>query len=241
MVADAAGGQPARPSEEGPIEHGGSAAHAAGYIRWLILTGVLKRGSRVPQDDIAADLGLSRIPIREALVALEHEGWITNLRHRGAFVNNVDEQLVRDHYELFGLLYGYAAEQASKSADATFLDRLVALQQSLLETEDYSEANELARAFHATIVSAADKPRLKVLLRSLSSIVPSGNIFAEVPGTLDIERAGQTAIITALQAGAGSMVAQEYARTMRLVADRVVEFFDRNEIFSDSGAAGSND
>ena len=67
---------------------------------------------RVPQDAIAQDLGVSRIPVREALIVLEREGWVTNEMHRGAFINALDEQTVHDHYELFGLIYGFAAKRA---------------------------------------------------------------------------------------------------------------------------------
>ena len=63
---------------------------------------------RVPQDAIAQDLGVSRIPVREALIVLEREGWVTNEMHRGAFINALDEPTVHDHYELFGLIYGFA-------------------------------------------------------------------------------------------------------------------------------------
>src|SRR5262249_27112791 len=47
------------------------------YVRRLIFDGVLKPGQRVPQDAIAQTLGVSRIPVREALIALEREGWTT--------------------------------------------------------------------------------------------------------------------------------------------------------------------
>ncbi len=67
---------------------------------------------RVPQDAIAQELGVSRIPVREALIVLEREGWVTNEMHRGAFINTLDEPTVHDHYELFGLIYGFAAKRA---------------------------------------------------------------------------------------------------------------------------------
>src|SRR5215472_18022247 len=68
------------------------------YVRRLIFDGVLKPGQRVPQDEIAHTLGISRIPVREALIALEREGWVTIEMHRGAFISAIDAQAVRDHY-----------------------------------------------------------------------------------------------------------------------------------------------
>src|SRR6476661_7982405 len=71
--------------------------------------------------EIATALNVSRIPVREAIIALEREGWVTHLVHRGAFVNRVDEDLIRDHYALFGLLYGYAARKVGAAPDVTLL------------------------------------------------------------------------------------------------------------------------
>src|SRR5881227_2727330 len=89
-----------------------SGDEAALLIRRMIFEGELRPGERVPQDDVAAILGISRIPVREALIALEREGWVTIELHRGAFINALDDQAVRDHYELFGLVYGFAARRA---------------------------------------------------------------------------------------------------------------------------------
>src|SRR3982074_3512046 len=85
---------------------------AALYIRRLIFDGELRPGERVPQDEVANALGISRIPIREALIALEREGWGTIEMHRGAYINALDADWVRDNYELFGLIYGFAAQRA---------------------------------------------------------------------------------------------------------------------------------
>ncbi len=51
-----------------------SGEYIASHIRRLIFEGELRPGMRVPQDAIAQDLGVSRIPVREALIVLEREG-----------------------------------------------------------------------------------------------------------------------------------------------------------------------
>ena len=91
---------------------------SAGILRLKLRPKILdlKPGTRVPQDDIARVLGVSRIPVREALIALEREGWVTIEMHRGAFVNALDEQAARDTYELFGLVYGFAVRRANGRA-----------------------------------------------------------------------------------------------------------------------------
>ena len=61
-------------------------------------------GDRVPQDEIAADLGVSRAPVREAVIALDREGL------------GLDENSTRDHYELLGRVYGYGARRTGQRA-----------------------------------------------------------------------------------------------------------------------------
>src|SRR5262245_48670670 len=56
------------------------------YIRERIFTGDYPPYSRIPQDEVAAAVGMSRIPVREALVSLEAEGYVSMPTNRGAFV-----------------------------------------------------------------------------------------------------------------------------------------------------------
>ncbi len=93
------------------------------HIRSLIFNGELRQGDRVGQDDIARQLGVSRIPVREAIIALDREGWLTITPHRGAFVHGLDDDSLRDHYELLGLVYGLAARRAVERATPDALDR----------------------------------------------------------------------------------------------------------------------
>src|SRR5437588_9785167 len=113
-----------------------SGDEAALLIRRMIFDGELRPGERVPQDDVAAMLGISRIPIREALIALEREGWVTIELHRGAFVNALDERAVRDSYDLFGLVYGFAVRRAIERGDDGLGARLAALQKVIERTDD---------------------------------------------------------------------------------------------------------
>ena len=62
----------------------------------LLLTGKLRSGDRVDRNEIAQELGLSRVPIQEAVVQLEHDGVLSTQYHRGAYVERFDESVVRD-------------------------------------------------------------------------------------------------------------------------------------------------
>src|ERR1700683_941692 len=82
------------PASTGAVIRKGSGEQAAAYIRQLIFDGQLREGMRLLQDDVARAVGVSRIPIREEIIALEREGWDTTKLHRGAIVSAFDEQII---------------------------------------------------------------------------------------------------------------------------------------------------
>lgn len=194
------------------------------YIRRLIFDGVLRQGDRVPQDAIAEQLGLSRVPVREALLSLEREGWVTIKPHRGAFIGALDENVVRDHYELYGHVYSFAARRAVQRRSPELLQRLADLQKEIAATDDAREAWRLNLAFHGTIVEMARSPRLQSVLRAMAGIVP-GNFFALVPGSIEVEKRGTAAILRAIQRGNADQVAEKYVATMSQQGDLVVDLF----------------
>lgn len=207
---------------------GGEAA--ALYIRRLIFEGRLRPGERVPQDDIARALRISRIPIREALVVLEQQGWVNVEKNRGAFVSVLDEQAVRDHYELYGLVYGFAARKALERGDATLSEKLGQVAEDFARAQTPEEANHVAIAFHAAVVDAACSPRINVLLRAMSALVP-GNFYTLVPKAMKLQRPGFRGIARAVKRGDGERAAAEYTKMMRRVAREVVVLFRERGLF----------
>src|ERR1700743_1325407 len=83
------------------------------HILNLIVTGKLRSGDRVDRNEIALGLGVSRVPIQEAIVQLKHDGIVSTRYHRGAFVERFDETTVLEHHELDGLLNGIASARAA--------------------------------------------------------------------------------------------------------------------------------
>jgi len=207
-----------------------SGEQIASHIRRMIFEGVLRPGMRVPQDAIAQELGVSRIPVREALIVLEREGWVTIEMHRGAFINALDAQAVRDHYELFGLIYGFAAKRALGRASVDLPDRLADIQKRFARATDPRELQQLSIAFHGSIVDVAASPRINVALRAMSALVP-GNFFAEVPDAAEVEKRGFAAVVRALQSADGDKASAEYVRMMRRVGDKVVQLFQGRGLF----------
>ena len=206
----------------------GSGEQAAAYIRQLVFDGQLQEGMRLPQDEVAKAVGVSRIPIREAIIALEREGWVTTRLHRGTFVNAFDEQVIRDHYELFGLVYGLAARRAAQRAEPQLIERLTELSRLVNTTDDLKRIGELALAFHTTVVEAAHSPRITVVLRAMSALVP-GPFFVLVPSAVESERKGLKAIVRAIAKNDSERAAKEYGKMLNAQAELVVELFHQRQ------------
>jgi DNA-binding GntR family transcriptional regulator len=113
------------------------------YVVNLILTGKLRSGDRLDRNDIADDLGISRVPIQEAVVQLEHDGIVSTQYHRGAFIQRFDADVLREHHELYGVLNGIASARAAAVADPELHTTLRALTAGLRNSRD-------ARSFHET-------------------------------------------------------------------------------------------
>jgi DNA-binding GntR family transcriptional regulator len=208
----------------------GSGEQAVMYIRKLIFDGYLKAGDRVHQDDVAKALGISRIPVREALVALEQQGWVTLEPNRGAFVTPLDEQAVHDHYELYGLIHGFAAKKALERSHSLLAEKLTQLAADFAAASEPREAQETAVAFHLAIVDAARSPRIEVVLRGLSAMVP-GQFFERVPEAMSRQRAGFSEIANAFARDDPDRGAVAYVSMLRDVGNEVVRLFRERGLF----------
>ena len=205
----------ARPRSPG-MDRRSSGELVAEHLRQLIVTGGYRPGERVRQDEIAVDLGVSRIPVREALIALEREGWVTVEPHRGAFVNGLDADFVLDHFELHGAISGLTASRAVERADDRALAEVVAAGRAVAEADghDVVAFNVLVYRFVDALDAAAASPRLSSITRVMANLVP-GNYFAEVPAAVTIQQDHVGRIATALEAHDADAAVEEYAHMLQ--------------------------
>jgi DNA-binding GntR family transcriptional regulator len=148
-----------------------SLSKAAGArIRDLILDGTLRPGERLVEDRLSAELGVSRVPVREALRALSSEGLVRLEPNRGATVTEVTPQLVAELVEVRTLLEALNARLAARRHDP----KIVALLQDTLRRGDAAAqsgtSQELARLnaeFHERLAEASRNSVLSDIMRSL--------------------------------------------------------------------------
>ncbi len=198
LVANTAPG-PDPTSEDLPLARRNVGEVVADHIRQLVFDGRLADGERVPQREIAQELGVSSIPVREAVVALEREGVVTIHAGRGAFVNGLDPEVAIEQFHIFGRIYGLAARRATRRTDDAWLEQLVGLAGRIEGERDLAATLAASIRFQLLIVTAGGSKRLLALFRPLSQIVP-GNFYAAIPGSLPRTRRGVGEIIRAMQA-----------------------------------------
>jgi DNA-binding GntR family transcriptional regulator len=139
----------------------------ARHLRQAILRGELKSRQPLRQDKLAAELGVSKIPVREALAQLKAEGLITYKSNRGAFVTALAPAEAKEIYLMRAALETIALEQAHpKLGPRDFL-----LAQSALLTldaePDPARWAELNWDFHAALYRPAAMPHLLATLQML--------------------------------------------------------------------------
>jgi DNA-binding GntR family transcriptional regulator len=140
----------------------------------LVLTGKLRSGDRVDRNEIAHQLGLSRVPIQEALVQLEHDGILSTRYHRGAFVERFDEAVVLEHHELHGLLNGVASARAATNPTPRLLEQLDTLTETLRGNAESRAFQETAWQYRRTINDEYAGPRLHAAIGASQTFIPRG-------------------------------------------------------------------
>ncbi|MDH6293185.1 GntR family transcriptional regulator [Rhodococcus opacus] len=150
-------------------------------LRRRIFAGHLRPGVKIDQDALAAELGISKLPIREAVSALEGEGFINIAPRRGAYVASLSPEDIRDQYWMLGEISGLAAERATQNLSKTDFSTLQQLATAMESSESDDEQEQLHFEFHRVINIAAQSSRLTSVLRVLGSAIPRG--FAEFDAT----------------------------------------------------------
>jgi DNA-binding GntR family transcriptional regulator len=212
-----------------------STQQVADYIRRRIFEGKLQVGERVPQDEIAAELGVSRVPVREAVIALDREGWVMIQPHRGAFVVGLDENSTRDHYELLGRVYGYGAGKTAERATPEQIARLTALHRRLQEATDPHEFSQLNMEFLRLLVGLAASRRVSATVRLMAVSIVPGDFFAEVPDAIRIHKRHLRSVMKALRAKDGETVETEIISMLRQEAGLVVDLLTARGVIGNGG------
>jgi DNA-binding GntR family transcriptional regulator len=139
-------------------------------IRGRILDGSLKPGERLVEDRLSAELGVSRVPVREALRGLSVEGLVTLLPRRGATVVEITPETVAELVEVRALLEGLNARLAAQRHDPEIVDQLqdtLARGNQAAKTGTAEELAHLNAEFHERLAEASRNTVLSDVMRGL--------------------------------------------------------------------------
>lgn len=136
-------------------------------VRRAILSGVLGPGARLRQEELADVFGTSRIPVREALRALEYEGLVASEPHRGFTVTTLDADDVEEVYDLRILLESEAVRLALPLLTDEDLEQLEVLFHTMQEATAPDDQLAARERFYLRLYSVTGRPRLVGLILRL--------------------------------------------------------------------------
>jgi DNA-binding GntR family transcriptional regulator len=150
------------------------ADQTAKFIEGLIISGKLRAGQKIREQDISDQLGVSRFPIREAFKILEAGGLVYREPRRGIFVSKVEDKDIWEIYTLKICLYTLAVTLAMEKItdrDIKKLEKTVLSMERIVESPDpniskYQDLNDL---FHVSTIEIAGHGRLKRIIEGLNN------------------------------------------------------------------------
>jgi len=170
-----------------------------------ILKGVYAPGQRLITKDLATELGVSRMPVREALQRLDAAtGLVTLIPRKGAVVNDSSsEKDLVEIYNLRAILEGMSTRLACPNMTEEQINKLESINKEIIHLEgtaDEEYFQELNLGFHSIIWKMADSPRLIGILKLLYDASRGYRyISVKIPGRLDAIVSEHKAIIDALR------------------------------------------
>ncbi|HEX3426605.1 MAG TPA: GntR family transcriptional regulator [Acidimicrobiales bacterium] len=176
------------PSEalpSGPPDSGGSVQRAAGAIRKAILRRELPPGMQIRQADLAKQLRLSRIPVREALKVVETEGLVIHRPNSGYYVRKLSEAELTELYLMRDLLESEVLSRVS-AVSPSAVEELVALNlraELAVAAGDLHGMIEYNRTFHFSLLELGGMPIVLDEIRRLWSMSESYRVFHFVDDT----------------------------------------------------------
>jgi DNA-binding GntR family transcriptional regulator len=139
-------------------------------LRRAILEGEMRPGTQILQDSVAESLGVSRVPVREALKILEGEGQVSYAPHRGYFVAELSYEELVEVYRIRELL---EAEAMSEAIEKVTPEDIARMEEAIEDMEragtvvDIVAMTAANRRFHFALIDPCERPRLIKFIRQL--------------------------------------------------------------------------
>ncbi|MEX1146745.1 MAG: GntR family transcriptional regulator [Sphingomonadales bacterium] len=150
-----------------PIERKTTAAEVATFLRRRIVGGHYEAGQFLRQEAIAQELGVSRLPVREALALLEAEGFVVREKYRGALIPRLSTSEIAEIYQLRGMLEPHLLEHAIPNITPDVIAEGRRLIEDSRACEDANDWADLNWSFHKALYLPANLPLCMQMLEQL--------------------------------------------------------------------------
>lgn len=198
-----------------------TASVLAQRLREVIDAGRWRPGELVRQEQIAAEYGVSRIPVREALAQLQSEGLLEIAHYRGARVSRPRAVEIDELFDLRLLVEGDLLARALGGHDQRSLRELTRLQDRLEDAEDRLGWISGDITFHEALYGPAERPRSLALFRQLRAPIDRFSVQALGPGTRKQGWADEhrqlIAAVAAGEAAAAKAILEQHLQATRAV------------------------
>ena len=149
------------------LERRTTAVEVARILKQRILAGDYAEDQFIRQELVAQELGVSRIPVREALALLESEGLLVREKYRGAVVPKLSVNEIEQIYSLRSMIEPYLLQHAAANITDAQIEELEQIIARSRRAASEAEWLDLNIAFHRTLYESADKPLVLQMLDNL--------------------------------------------------------------------------
>jgi DNA-binding GntR family transcriptional regulator len=158
-----------------------AADQVAEVLREKILSGELPAGQYIRQEAIAQELGVSRLPVREALVLLESQGLVQTEKYKGTFVASLSMREIEEIYALRGLLETFLLRRAFPNLDEQIFEQAEQIIERSKKAKNLAEWAEFNWQFHTTLYEPA---HLDLTLKTLEQVLIRADRYLRLQRTL---------------------------------------------------------
>lgn len=140
------------------------------YLRSQLQKGKILPGSVINMDSTSQKLGVSRTPLRDALIQLEMEGFVTILPRQGVIVNTLEAQDIKEYYQVIGALECTALLTASQNLDQTEIKKMEMFTDEMkkgLDKDNFDSYYSKNLKFHDTYLDLCGSKLLKKTVDTL--------------------------------------------------------------------------
>jgi DNA-binding GntR family transcriptional regulator len=202
----------------------------AGSLRADIVRGELRSEEPLRQDEIAARFGVSKIPVREALIQLEAEGLVTFYPNRGAVVSRLSPAEVDEIFVMRVALETTALRRAIPQLTIANLGQAEKILNAIDQEQDVARWSDLNWEFHATLYAPAGLPRVMGWVERLHIHV-ARYLVIYLAG-MDYQTASQEEhrkILKACRYGDVEAATEQLGHHLQSASDHLVSFLEQRE------------